>query len=419
MSDPTIEQAVLGLVIQDNSLGAELLTCYEPSDFTGIRQQAFIQMAALIEAGSEVSPITIHKSLPEVLVSELHNWTYGLPFSRTVAHYAPFLKRQTALRRLARLGESLTTQAMNETADLAELIISTEGSLEDIRRRAKLAGRSFQTMIDISTEAGKVYHNLQKGNSNALPTGFSDIDMVTRGGIQPGDTWVIASQTGQGKTSWAINCAIQQAKQGVKVALVSREMSAFENFTRIHSAVSGVPLWRIKPGMSLDTWQQLSEWQDDVEGLPIWINCQTGNIHELRPQIREMVKNTGLQTLFVDYLQLMTCAGTGTATNRAQEVAMVSRTLKEIAMENNIGVFVLSQFNRYADHGERPEIHFLAESSGIEKDASLVLILQMKNREEGAQEWDCEMRIAKHRNGPLLTFPYRYSGETLTFKEAA
>lgn len=91
--------------------------------------------------------------------------------------------------------------------------------------------------------------------------------------------------------------------------------------------------------------------------------------------------------------------------------------LKEIAMENQIGVFALAQFNRQAANGERPELHHLAESSGIEKDASLVLILDMARQEDREVQRDCVMRVAKNRNGPLLSLPYKYKGDTLTFEE--
>jgi replicative DNA helicase len=61
----------------------------------------------------------------------------------------------------------------------------------------------------------------------------------------------------------------------------------------------------------------------------------------------------------------------------------------------------------------------LAESGGIEKDASLVLILDMPQPKENETNRECKMRIAKHRNGPLLSLAYTYRSDILTFEEAA
>jgi replicative DNA helicase len=196
-------------------------------------------------------------------------------------------------------------------------------------------------------------------------------------------------------------------------------MSEFENYIRVLAGASQVPVWRVKPGMFPDTYYSLQEWRPFTATLPIWINTKTSNIFEIRSQVRELVRTKAIRSLFIDYLQLLSVSPDSKMSSRAQEVATVSRVLKEIAMENQIAVFALAQFNRYAAHGEQPELHHLAESSGIEKDASLVLILDMEKQKDKDPTRECEMRIAKHRNGPCLSLKYRYRGDVLTFEEAA
>jgi replicative DNA helicase len=178
-------------------------------------------------------------------------------------------------------------------------------------------------------------------------------------------------------------------------------------------------MWKVKPGMYPDTFQALTEWRQPVSELPIFMNSSTANIFELRPLVRDLIRTQGIRSLFIDYLQLMSVNVETKNNTRAQEVATVSRVLKEIAMENQIGVFALAQFNRGGAHNEHPELHHLAESSGIEKDASLVLILDMPQQKEMEANRPCTMRIAKHRNGPLLSLDYVYRGDILTFQEAA
>ena len=65
----------------------------------------------------------------------------------------------------------------------------------------------------------------------------------------------------------------------------------------------------------------------------------------------------------IDYLQLMG-AGDSRIGNRQEEVATISRALKQLAKELNIPIIALSQVNREAgkregDDGKRPQLTYL------------------------------------------------------------
>lgn len=418
-----LEDLLLGSVLVSPFTLGRITAELGPDDF--YRQNArqlFVAMIELEQANVEINQLTLIHHLDSASVryadaGYICGLTLGLPELRSPAPLIAKLKALTASRNLLRLASSITNQIAD--VDPIELLDTAEHSLADIRRRIGSVSKSFREMSAIDVEAGEQIENLHKGLSTAIPTGYKTLDRATRGGNQPGDVWVVASLTGRGKSSWALGAARMQAVAGIPVGIVSREMSDFENYCRMLSAASGVPMWRIKPGMYPDTYYCLQEWRPFTSTLPIAINSQTANIFEIRSQVKELAREGKIKSLFVDYLQLLGVSPETKMSSRAQEVSTVSRVLKEIAMENQIAVFALAQFNRYAAHGERPEIHHLAESSGIEKDASVVLILDMPEQKEGETDRECDMRIAKHRNGPCLTLKYRYRGDILTFEEAA
>src|SRR5258707_2935917 len=65
---------------------------------------------------------------------------------------------------------------------------------------------------------------------------------------------------------------------------------------------------------------------------------------EIRARARRLKREKGLGLIVVDYLQLMSVAGT--KENRATEISEISRSLKALAKELQVPVIALSQLNR-------------------------------------------------------------------------
>ena len=413
------ERAIIGaLMINESLIGQASLA---PEDFYWpTTRDAFSVIRSLLEEKQEITPLTINDRSGQlgraVKVIDLSNMLDAARGLNSIRQEVEIVKEKARQRRIAKVCASLQAGALDGEFS-SDLIQQGEEALAELRQSLGDKSLGFRPILDVDRDARIHYDKLRRGLSIAIPTGFQQLDDVARGGIQPGEMWVIASLTGRGKSSWALGAARFQAEQGIPVAVVSREMSDTENYTRIVCGASNIPMWRVRPDMFLDTYERLIEWCDTLNQLPIYFNTTTSNVHELRSQVRELVRAKGVKSLFVDYLQLLNASLE--PKSRAQDVAAVSRTLKEIAMDNQIGVFSLVQFNRLASHGERPELHHFAESGGIEKDASLALILDMNEQRDGEVERLCTMRIAKHRNGPQMSLKYVYKGDTLTFRDAA
>jgi len=96
--------------------------------------------------------------------------------------------------------------------------------------------------------------------------------------------------------------------------------------------------------------------------------------------------------------------------NRTQEIAEISRGLKQIAKELSIPVLALAQLSRAVEQTKPaiPKLSHLRESGSIEQDADIVMFLYRKAAdrnylpEELSPEEQTlgEVHIAKHRNGP-------------------
>jgi replicative DNA helicase len=129
------------------------------------------------------------------------------------------------------------------------------------------------------------------------------------------------------------------------------------------------------------------------------------------------VDKYGVQMVFADYAQLI--RGTDKKSgNREQEMAEVSRGLKQCAKENNIPVMAAAQMTRSKNEKEKPTLQSFRESGAYEQDGDVVIfpyraeyygILEDENGE--STEGKAEMIIAKHRNGglgnPVINFVAR------------
>jgi replicative DNA helicase len=103
----------------------------------------------------------------------------------------------------------------------------------------------------------------------------------------------------------------------------------------------------------------------------------------------------------VDYMQLAYGSGGNKTTNREQEVASISRGLKELAKELKVPVIGLSQLNRTKKHDERPDLRDLRESGSIEQDADIVMFLWRDPDINGERNPILNWCFDKHRGGAL------------------
>jgi replicative DNA helicase len=126
--------------------------------------------------------------------------------------------------------------------------------------------------------------------------------------------------------------------------------------------------------------------------------------------------------LFIDYLQLLT-ADAGRNSNRENQVAMMSGSIKALAKELNIPIVVLAQLNRQAEQqGQKPKLGNLRESGAIEQDADVVALLHRNREDQYSSDnirkgVEAELIIAKNRNGETGIAPLTFLPAYMRFAD--
>ena len=143
---------------------------------------------------------------------------------------------------------------------------------------------------------------------------------------------------------------------------------------------------------------------------------------EIRSRARRLKREHGLGLIVVDYLQLMSVAGT--VENRATELSEISRSLKALAKELDVPVIALSQLNRSVEqrNDKKPVMSDLRESGAIEQDADLIVFIYrdevyFPDKEEAKGR--AEVIIGKQRNGPIGRVDLTFLGQYTRFESQA
>src|SRR6266581_593489 len=144
------------------------------------------------------------------------------------------------------------------------------------------------------------------------------------------------------------------------------------------------------------------------------------SVLEMRAQSRRLKMEQGLDLVVIDYMQLI--RSRGRFENRQQEMAEISRSLKELAKELNVPVIAVSQLSRAPEQrGEkgRPQLSDLRESGAIEQDADVVLLLYREEMYKPTEEnrGIATVNIGKQRNGPTAEFDMAFIREYTRFED--
>jgi replicative DNA helicase len=224
---------------------------------------------------------------------------------------------------------------------------------------------------------------------------------------------VVAARPSTGKTALALAFARHAAVEAkVPVLFFSLEMAELQLAQRLLCAEARVDSNLVRTGrISSQEMVHIMARMDRLAQAPIYIDDTPSiSIIELSAKARRMKHEHNIGMVIVDYLQLITPVKDGKS-NREQEIAQISRSLKSLAKELNIPVIALAQLNRAIEQrgaDRKPQLSDLRESGSIEQDADVVMFLSrpelygVQNFADGLSTKDIiVIDIGKQRNGPI------------------
>lgn len=474
------EVSILGNIFLDDS-GEVILTVSQhlvADDFSDHRnKEIFRACLSVQQKGRAVDLSSVTEELKNTKVydsiggeSYLHQVIDSTVRIAPVENYITSVKEKSLLNRFLNKIDNILTDAKNKPIkDVDEFIGKAADDILEISQQRNVAEAKSLEQIseDVVAKLVKQSEEFKKNGIPAngvtgVPSGYKKIDDLTKG-WHKGDMVVIGARPSVGKTAFALNLLYQVAKKKKPVVFFSLEMSAESIVLRLLNLASGLSSVEIntmeyKPGSTknkvlVDTHgdpeiaarvQKLQRGLDELISLPFYIDDNPGSkmmdistkCKKLQNQIRE-IKKQDIGLIAIDYLGLITSSSKGGGDNRQQEVADISRQIKQMARQLEVPVIALTQLSRDSEKrtDHKPQISDIRDSGAIEQDADMIFMLYrpdyytkqqgMKSDEKSTPDEEMEddkspiskvqVILLKNRNGATGEVPFIFDKEHCLF----
>ncbi len=343
-----------------------------------------------------------------------------VPTTANIADYCRIVQEKYYIRTLMGICGDLLQKGGEDGADARQLLELAEQRIYDVRQ-----GRDASALTRIDKVIIEAYDKLLKltgeesDSYRGLRTGFGRLD-VLMGGLNKTDLILVAGRPGMGKSSFALNVAVNAARRypDKDVAFFSLEMSSEQLVLRALASESRIHNEKLRTGRLLpEEWVNLASTADILSKTNMYFDDTAGiTAAEIKAKLMRL-KNLGL--VVIDYLQLMSSGRR--SENRVQEISQITRSMKIMAKELDVPVILLSQLSRAAEQrtDHRPMLSDLRDSGSIEQDADIVLFLARDSyyEEDPEDKTQAVCIVAKNRHGSTGDVDVRWLGEFTRYED--
>lgn len=404
------EQSLLGCILIDNKT---LTRANLPSQaMYDVRHEViFRAMLALHAKNSPIDLVTLSDFLEKNNLLErvggrsyLVELTQVTPAVSHVAQYAKIVYEKFIRRNLIKeCSEAI--QNIYDEKELSEITETIKKAVIGYHQKNYEVSKN----PEMTDNWLRDYATPQKPN---IKTGMNGLDFAT-GGIANHQLSLIVANSNVGKTTFALNMALNMSAMGKKVLFFSLEMPAHEiidkciAITGNHSAFE-IYTRQARQEMLLETVFRFQEY-------PITI-VSKGNIssQDVVAESYAQLQNGDVDVIFVDYLNLLNDRSTDGEVIRLTRIA---QALKNFSLTYNIPIISPTQVDKESSKSGVARLENIGGAKAIGDTADLVLYLYEKeNRESLSEEAQTELRmkVVKSRtSGKFQDFSVNFDKKSL------
>ena len=383
------EVYVLGSIFIDNKIIDGLIGKLADTDFYEPRHvMIYRAMVNLRNSGNQIDVLSVVEELKRLNYNDVPNISNYLveiidsvPSIASVKLYIEIVEEKAIERKLLHKMQGLSDDILNHRYELNDMLDKVESNIMEVIKLRRTS--EFMTLTEAAEEVFEKINSYVGKDQEiiGLNTGYPNLNRATLG-FQKGDLMILAARPAVGKSSYAINLALQVAKNNnAHVAFFSLEMSIEQLLMRIYAYQAGVDLSKIRSGkLNSDELLLLSLAKEDLSKQNLYFDVSpSSNIADIRTKCRQLKQAGKLDFIVIDYLQLITTENS--RGNRQEEVSKISRQLKTLAQELQVPILALSQLSRNLEGRENktPQLADLRESGSIEQDADIVFFIYRRS----------------------------------------
>ena len=414
----TPQQAILAICIFQGKSAQEIISRLSKHHFDfGTNTRIYQAINKLIEQETEVNIVSIGKfrknlDITQEDIAKIVSWTNQLTYNENVNDIVNLVKDELIRKQLEQQAKDILESISSGGKDALSTALEIQTNIRQIIE-SETDISSILTPEEMMKNESESYDNrvrlVSQGLATGIPSGLKIIDRFT-GGWQKGELIVLAGRPSMGKTALALFHTLAAAKNNTPTLFFNMEMNQSQLSQRLIccKANGTINPQNLKLGkLNQAELHQFSKYRHELASLPFLIYDKGGaSIHEVVRAIKTAHRANKCELVIIDYIQLI--QSENKRGNREQEVAYISRTLKQTAKELNIPIIALSQLSRSVEQrggDKKPILADLRESGAIEQDADTVLFCYRPSyyslKKETGEPYTNEIfyLFEKHRTG--------------------
>jgi len=378
------EISVLGSMLLDKIALHKSRNLLRKQDF--YLEQNSIIFEAILQLDDKADLITVSEKLTgKVGAHIISGLISDTATSANIEHYIQIVKDKAVARDVIVL-QTRTLDLAYKTDDIFGLLGKIRESSSELLQKG-ITNEAW----DLGKESVKVLERISEKNGKPaeFPTGLMMLDRIIR--IKRGDVMTIGAESSFGKSSLALNIAMNQNK---KVLYCSTELSKEEIIERMISMVGKINSNKITLGNLNNI-----DWQSATSTIPILQKKDITiiDVSNLR-QVQEGIIKYSPDMVVIDYLQQLQAQDT-IGKSKAAIIGELSRQVKQIARENKVPTILLSQLSRVGEPKE-PTLSRFKESGDIENNSQICVMIWWKWKSDNSVDKNIsKLIVGKNFNG--------------------
>lgn len=424
------ERWLLGGILLDNDVLHDVAQFLTVDDFyRDAHQVIYRAVIDLYSQGKAIDAVTMADELTrrdqykqiggDELLLEITN---SVPHAANAKYHAEIIHQKSITRQLIQGATEIIQEGYSNLHTAQELVEKAEQRIFAIGDRGETGG-----VLSSSEAVAATMQTIlarEQGKRDGVLTGFNDLDYLLDG-LKPQQLCYLGARPSQGKTAFTLSItervAIRQEKPVLYFSLEMGTQSLVERLICSIGNIGGDSLKRPWT-MGCDQRERVSLASQAIGSAPIDFDDRPGlTVSKIAASARRVATRRPLCLIVIDYLGLIEIVATKTRT-RQEDVAEVSKRLKDLARELNVPILCAHQLNRAVESRDdhRPRMSDLRESGALEQDADVVLLLHRPEYyDPNDQPGIAEVIVAKNRSGPIGTIELMFTRECTRFDSVA
>lgn len=243
-------------------------------------------------------------------------------------------------------------------------------------------------------------------NSKNKNINFRFEKLSTTANIQEHDLVIIAARTGLGKSGFCLNL-LEDLSDRYNCLYFNMEIAEKQLYQRLVSINSKIDMKYLDNPATEYQESIIKKSCEIIASKKIKVFSQGQTVATIRRKIMNESKQ-GHTIVFIDHVGLIKSKKNSSLYENLTEIV---KELRQMSLDYDCTIFLVSQLNRTADNKQLPKISELKDSGELEQSATTVILMHDENQDKNISkdEVTISFLIGKNRNGSLGMMHYQYN----------